>query len=148
MLFYEMMILRLRPAETAESVLDIDYARLRLLGQQAILFDFDGTLAKKGSACMPADSSALLSELAGRGFRLAILTNRRAHRVIANVTVPIIYHARKPRRSGYLSLLRQLEVEPGDCAMIGDRIITDVLGGNRLGMHTVRVRHHPQDHRE
>jgi predicted HAD superfamily phosphohydrolase YqeG len=32
--------------------------------------------------------------------------------------------------------------------MIGDRIITDVLGGNRLGMHTVRVRHHPQDHRE
>ena len=137
------MILRLRPSETANSILGIDYARLRTLGQQALLFDFDGTLARKGASCMPAVSLSLLAELAEMGFRIAILTNRRSTRTIANITVPIMYHARKPRRAGYLALLRELASDPAHCTMIGDRTLTDVLGGNRIGMYTIRVRQHP-----
>ena len=139
------MIPRLRPAETAETVLDIDFVRLRSRGNQALLFDFDGTLAKRGSPTMPPASSTLLADLVDMGFRVAILTNRRPHRVIGGVSFPIIYHARKPRREGFLALLHQLSSEPKECAMIGDRFLTDVLGGNRLGIHTIRVRQHLAD---
>lgn len=137
------MIPLLHPAETARTVLDIDFERLRSLGKQALLFDFDGTLARRGCRVMPSVSNALLADLTEMGFRIAILTNRRSHRVIADVSLPIIYRARKPRRKGYLALLHQLSLEPKECAMIGDRFLTDVLGGNRLGIHTIRVRQHP-----
>lgn len=138
-----MTILRLRPSETANSVLDIDYSRLRASGKRCLLFDFDGTLAKHGSPELPSESAKLLRELTGKGFRLGILTNRRRHRVIAGIAIPIIYHAHKPRRLGYVSLLNQLGSEPPNSVMIGDRFITDVLGANRLGIHTIRVRHFP-----
>lgn len=140
-----MTILRLRPTETADSVLSIDYPRLRALGKRCLLFDFDGTLAKHGSAHLPAASAKLLACLLRDHSQLAILTNRRAHRVIANLPVPIIYHARKPRRSGYLSLLEQLGATAADAVMIGDRYITDVLGANLLGIHTIRVRSFPEN---
>ena len=136
-----MMIRRLRPAETVETILDIDFEKLRTLGKQALLFDFDGTLAKRGSPEMPSVSTALLGNLVDRGFRIAVLTNRRVHRTIAGISLPIIYHARKPRRAGYIAMLEKLSASTEQGVMIGDRYITDVLGGNRLGIHTILVRH-------
>ena len=137
------MIPLLRPAETVQTIHDIDFGRLRSLGKQVLLFDFDGTLARRGSSAMPSASNILLADLTEMGFRVAILTNRRSHRVIADVQLPVIYYARKPRRKGYLAVLHRLSSEPTECAMIGDRCLTDILGGNRLGIHTIRVRRHP-----
>ena len=136
-----MMIRKLRPAETVETISDIDFEKLRTQGKQALLFDFDGTLAKRGSSEMPSVSTALLADLVDMGFRIAVLTNRRVHRTIADISLPIIYHARKPRRAGYIAMLEKLSASTEQGVMIGDRYITDVLGGNRLGIHTILVRH-------
>lgn len=135
----------MRPAETIETIFDIDFEKLRSLGKQALLFDFDGTLAKKGSRNMPSTSNALLADLAAAGFGIGILTNRRMWRTIAGVSFPIIYHARKPRRAGYLAMLDMLSSPPEQGVMIGDRYITDTLGANWLGIHTIRVRRHAFD---
>jgi len=139
------MISRLRPAETVETIFDIDFEKLRSLGKQALLFDFDATLAKKGARVILSTSNALLADLAAAGFRIWILTNRRTRKTIAGVSFPIIYHACKPRRVGYLTLLEMLSSSPEQGVMIGDRYITDALGANRLGIHTIRVRRHPFD---
>ncbi|MFC2108552.1 YqeG family HAD IIIA-type phosphatase [Candidatus Bipolaricaulota bacterium] len=138
-----MMIRILRPTETVEAIFDIDFERLRILGKQALLFDFDKTLAARGSPIMPSVSNALLANLATTGFRIGILTNRRPRRTIADVSYPIIYRARKPRRAGCLAMLETLSSSPEQAVMIGDRYITDVLGGNRLGIHTIRVKTYP-----
>jgi len=134
------MISRLRPAETVETIFDIDFEKLRSLGKQALLFDFDATLAKKGSRVMLSASNALLADLSATGFRIGILTNRRKRKTIAGISFPIIYHACKPRRAGYLAMLEMLSSSPEQGVMIGDRYITDVLGANWLGIHTIRVR--------
>ncbi len=136
-------MLRLRPTETAETVLDIDFDKLRSTGKTALLFDFDRTLAQRGARTFPDMSRALVEELAHSGFRIGILTNRRARRTIADVPVPVLYHARKPRRSGYLAMLDHLSSHPEHAVMIGNRYVTDVLGGNRLGIHTILVRRPP-----
>ena len=138
-----MMMRKLRPTETVEAIFDIDFERLRILGKQALLFDFDKTLAARGSPIMPSVSNALLANLATTGFRIGILTNRRPRRTIADVSYPIIYRARKPRRAGCLAMLETLSSSPEQAVMIGDRYITDVLGGNRLGIHTIRVKTYP-----
>ncbi|MCK5586684.1 HAD hydrolase-like protein [Candidatus Bipolaricaulota bacterium] len=140
-----MMIPRLCPTETVETIFDIDFEKLHTLGKQALLFDFDNTLAEKGSPTMPSVSNALLEDLATIGFRIGILTNRRRRRMIADVLFPIIYHACKPRRAGYLAMLETLSSSPEHGVMIGNRYITDVMGGNRLGIYTMRVRRYPFD---
>ena len=139
------MILRLRPTEKVETILDIDFEKLRSLGKQALLFDFDNTLAKKGSRVMPAVSNALLADLAATDFGIGILTNRRKQKTIAGLSFPIIYNARKPRYAGYLAMLEMLSSSPKQAVMIGDRYITDALGANRLGIHTIRVLTTPLD---
>lgn len=138
-----MMIRRLSPTETVETIFDIDFEELRVLGKQALLFDFDGTLARRGSSEMPSVSTTLLADLTDMGFRIAILTNRRVHRTIADILHPIIYRACKPRRAGYVAMLEKLSASAEQGVMIGDRYITDVLGGNRLGIHTILVRRPP-----
>ena len=137
------MIPLLHPTETVEAIFDIDFEKLRTLGKQALLFDFDNTLAERGAPAMPSISNALLANLAITGFRIGILTNRRPRRTIADVSFPIIYRARKPQRAGYLAMLEMLSSSPKQGVMIGDRYITDMLGGNRVGIHTIRIRGWP-----
>jgi uncharacterized protein len=139
-----MTMQRLRPTETAETVFDIDFDRLRSAGKVALLFDFDRTLASRGARVFPEASRSLLEDLERSGFRIGILTNRRSHRTIQDVPVPVLYHAGKPRRHGYLAMLDRLSEQPERAVMIGNRTMTDVLGGNRLGIHTILIRRPPE----
>ena len=47
--------------------------------------------------------------------------------------------AAKPRRAALRKVLRDLQA-PDELAIVGDRLFTDVLAGNRLGLYTVLVR--------
>jgi hypothetical protein len=136
---------RLRPNETVETVLDIDFEALRAQGKTALLFDWDNTLTKRRSCVLPQPSAALLSRLTDSGFRIGILTNRRARRTADGVSFPMIYHAGKPRGRSYRSLLTQLAASEHEAVMIGDRRLTDVLGGNRVGLYTILVRRPPRN---
>ena len=48
--------------------------------------------------------------------------------------------ASKPRRGAIVQVMNQLSHPPAQIAMVGDRVLTDVLVGNRLGLYTVLVR--------
>ena len=45
----------------------------------------------------------------------------------------------KPLKRGFLKIQKELQVEPGKIAVIGDQLFTDILGGNRCKMHTILV---------
>ena len=135
----------LRPSETAESILDIDYERLYQLGKRGILFDLDNTLGGRRPARLAPEVTALLTKLTKMGFRVGILTNRRfgtKDAVIVELakSYPLRYRAGKPRKKGFLDILAQLGVSPERAVMIGDRLFTDVLGANRLGIYSIRIK--------
>jgi HAD superfamily phosphatase (TIGR01668 family) len=48
--------------------------------------------------------------------------------------------AAKPRRGAIQRVIDTLDLKPEHIAMVGDRVFTDVLAGNRLGLFTVLVR--------
>ena len=82
------------------------------------------------------------------GFRVGILTNRRhnANDPIVHALrkiVPVIVSAGKPCRRGFDSMLEQLDSTPAKTVMIGDKLWTDILGANRMGIHSIRVRTPP-----
>ena len=138
------MLRAFRPNERADTVLDVDYDRLWRSGKRAILFDLDNTLGRR-DASRPADEVLeLLEALAGRGFRIGILSNRRFGlngEMVRTVRerYPMISAAGKPRTRRLRRLLQRLGISSNQAIMIGDRVLTDVLAGNRAGLHTIHV---------
>ena len=56
-------------------------------------------------------------------------------------TLAFTTSAGKPRRGPLRRVIEQLDLPHGQVAIVGDRVFTDVLAGNRLGLFTVLV--HP-----
>lgn len=59
---------------------------------------------------------------------------------IANsLNLPYLLGAGKPSRRKLLQALTAMQLEPKQVAMVGDRLFTDVLAGNRLNMFSILV---------
>jgi HAD superfamily phosphatase (TIGR01668 family) len=134
-----------RANEVVRSVFDVDYERLLARDVRALLFDLDNTLGRRGSKDLGEEARELLRHLGRRGFKVGILTNRK--RGPANVLASelakeftILDVARKPSRKGYASVLARLGESAERAVMIGDRRLTDILGANRSGIYSIRVR--------
>jgi uncharacterized protein len=53
--------------------------------------------------------------------------------------IPFIFQARKPLVRAFNKALSQMGVKKEEAVVIGDQLLTDVLGGNRSGFHTILV---------
>lgn len=67
------------------------------------------------------------------------ISNARIGSVAKTLSVPYLISAGKPSRRKLRHALGEMKLEPHRVAMVGDRLFTDVLAGNRLGMCTVLV---------
>jgi len=45
----------------------------------------------------------------------------------------------KPQKEIFEFAVKKLNLKPEECAMVGDKLYSDVLGGNRAGMRTIRI---------
>lgn len=94
----------------------------------------------------------VLTELKKKGYKLGIITNtvtsreehvRMALRKIdvekyfgAILTSVDVGHE-KPDERIFMTALRKLRVKPQEAVMVGNRISSDIVGGNRVGMKTI-----------
>ena len=53
--------------------------------------------------------------------------------------VPYIHAAKKPFYSSFQKALHHLEATPEETVIVGDQLLTDVLGGNKAGLYTILV---------
>jgi HAD superfamily phosphatase (TIGR01668 family) len=139
------MMTLFRPREVAASIFEVDFARLHREGKRVVLFDLDNTLGRRWPKQLDPNVVRFLEELKNMGFRVGILTNRRQlneDQVIGHLArdYPLLHRAGKPGKTGFLQLLRMLNASPGEAIMVGDRILTDIFGANRLGIYSVRIR--------
>ena len=129
------------PDMYASAIEHVDLDRLERSGVEALLLDLDNTLIPWGSDQMAASMSQWLEGARGR-FRIGMVSNAlpdRVERWSRELEIPAISRAAKPRRGGYRELLGDMGIAPGRAAVIGDQLVTDVVGGNRMGMTTVLV---------
>ncbi|MFO7942488.1 MAG: YqeG family HAD IIIA-type phosphatase [Bacillota bacterium] len=119
----------------------VDLDELEESGIQVLLLDLDNTLVPWGSDRM---DEKVLDWLTGarERFCVGLVSNAlpdRVKRWAEELDLPAVSRAAKPRRGGYRELLYELEVAPDRAAVVGDQLLTDVIGGNRMGMTTVLV---------
>lgn len=134
----------LRPNWLLEQTL-ADLPLQQLLDQQirALVLDVDRTLLPRRGSRLPEPARRWLQQAKSQ-LPIHLLSNnpsrQRIGAVAAELDLPFTTAAGKPRRSALRRVLQQLNVPPRQVALVGDRLFTDVIAGNRLGLFTVLVR--------
>lgn len=134
----------LKPTYNIEGdVTDINLDILAEAGIRGLIFDLDSTLLAPHSGVLTEEVAYWLGLVRAR-FKVAIVSNNRRPIYIDQVQkildMPAIGQAAKPSRKGFFKALEILGLEAREVAVIGDRPLTDVWGGQRAGMKTILVR--------
>lgn len=131
----------LYPNEWVGSVFTIDFEKYYADGYRGIIFDIDNTLVPHGKM----GDEKLVSFIDGLkdiGFKIILVSNNSKERNVRfakPLDIPFIYRAGKPSVKGYLDASVELNIDIDKFLCIGDQLFTDILGGNRAGMHTILV---------
>jgi uncharacterized protein len=139
-----------RPDEYADGVTDIDASALKAAGFELMIVDLDNTLLPWKSSVVGDDVRNWIGSVKSAGLKLAILSNthhpRRLSQIASELGVPSISHALKPWRSQFRKAARLAGCEFCHAVVVGDQVLTDILGGNLAGMKTILVKPmHPHE---
>ena len=132
----------LKPDFNIESIYDIDIIELKKMGIKGLFFDLDSTLMKSKSGKFSFQTMQFLNDLK-TNFKLAIITNNSnvsyINKAKSQTDIPIYFEAKKPNPRVLLKACRELGLNPDSVAMVGDRPLSDILGGINAGMITILV---------
>ena len=133
-----------------KSITDIPLDQLKEHGIKGLLFDLDNTITEWHKDDVAEGIRQWLLYLQEQGFSACIVSNNNKQRVkklAGQLGLPCLFSAAKPRRKSYRQAAALLKLQPQQLAMVGDQLLTDVLGGNRAGLTTIFVKYiHPREH--
>lgn len=132
----------LKPDFNLDSIYDIDFEQLKALGIKAMLFDLDSTLMASKSGCYTDEMKNWLDKVR-QNFFIAIVSNNKNEKYIEKVRkvtdFPVLFNAKKPRTDEVKKFLAEHNLHVSDCVLVGDRPLTDILCGKKLGCKTILV---------
>ncbi len=137
-----MVLDRFCPSERVFSVGSVNLDELVKLGIKGVILDLDNTLVPWDEEDLDEAALRWVEAAKSRGIRLCIASNSvrsRVEEIARLLDLPAIPKAVKPRKKPFLRALEILGTEPGETAVIGDQLFTDVFGGNRLALHTILI---------
>lgn len=109
---------------------------------KGLVLDVDETLVPFRSAQASAELLhwvATIKQVAELHLVSNNLSESRIRGIAESLDVPYTYGARKPSRRKVREAVAAMGLPLEQVAMVGDRLFTDVLAGNRLGMFTILV---------
>ena len=100
------------------------------------LIDYDKNLLK--------GAEKWAENLKSEGIKLCILSNSNHKNKVENVAkklnIPYIYFAKKPLKKGFKKAKEMLNLEANQIGVVGDQILTDVIGANKSNMFSILVK--------
>jgi uncharacterized protein len=132
----------LSPDLYLRSVKEIDLDALRAQGVDTLLMDLDNTLLPRDSSVIPAELVGWVASLDEHGFRVCLVSNNwhdRVREVADELGFKLVAKAVKPLPFAFWRALKLMGVRRSQCAVVGDQMFTDVLGGKFLGIKTIMV---------
>ncbi len=107
-----------------------------------LILDVDNTLIDYHQN-LSEEVKQWLKNLQGQGMRLYLLSNSNKKEKVKKIAnefgIPYRIFAKKPLKSGFLKVQKQMKEKTENIAVVGDQIFTDVIGGNRCGFFTILV---------
>ena len=115
---------------------------LLLKGIKALILDVDGTLTTGKELFISKDIKDWVLN-SKKHFYLYLFSNnpskKRIKLIAQKLGLEYSYSGSKPRKTKLKKVINTFPFNPSEIAIIGDRVFTDILVGNRLGLYTILV---------
>ncbi len=125
-----------------KSIFAIDYEKLKNRGIKCILFDLDNTIAPVNVEAPDKEIKDLFADIELLGIKVIILSNSNKTRVRPfkeGLNVDSSYSSHKPFKKKYKKVMDIYNFKDNEIACVGDQLLTDVYGANRMGMTSILV---------
>ena len=135
----------LRPWRHVRDLSQLSLGDLDEVGVRGVVLDADNTLVFHGTQDLNPVVAPAFEALRAR-FTCVLFSNRSPERHARLTTfagelgLPIVEQThKKPEAGGFLRAAELAGLPPTQLVMIGDRVLTDILGANRAGLRSVLV---------
>lgn len=133
----------LYPKAYLNSVLEITPTFLEKQKLKGLLLDVDNTLIDYDKNLVEG-AIEWITDLKEKGYRFCILSNsnklEKVQTVATTLDIPFIHLAKKPLKGGFKKAKALLGLEANEMGVVGDQIMTDVIGANRSKMYSILVK--------
>ena len=137
------MPLSLIPSRLFESYREVTPELLRRMGVTLLLSDLDFTLAPKSVRRPDPALREWMEEMKAAGVQVMIVSNNRSGTRVtefcADLGIPYQGHAGKPSTRGLEAAMTRAGADRTRTAMLGDKLLTDMLAANRAGVLALMV---------
>ena len=124
------------------SILNLTPAILEQYRLKGLVLDVDETLVPM-KVQQASEELLLWVEEVRQVAKMWLVSNNLSENRIGNIAralnLPYLFGASKPSRRKLRQAVAQMNLPVEQVGMVGDRLFTDVLAGNRLGMFTILV---------
>lgn len=132
----------IKPDYNLENIYAIDLAELKNRGIKNLLFDLDSTIMASKSGYY-SDKTREWLECVKKKFFIAVVSNNDKQSYIEKVKActdfPCVFGAHKPDIKVAKAFMEEHRLNATETAFVGDRPLTDILCGKRLGCVTILV---------
>jgi hypothetical protein len=136
------MLFKLKADFILNHVTEINIEDLKSRGIKGLIFDLDNTIMAPRTGTLSGDVEEWLKNVK-EDFKIAVVSNNRKENYIENaakvIGCPVYGKAKKPRTGTIRVTLSQMGLKPQEVAIVGDRPLTDIWVGKRLGAITILV---------
>ncbi len=131
------------PLDVVDHVSKVDLKAYQEKGFKTLLIDVDNTLIPYDDRALKPWHEAFRKEIDTYGFNVILVSNNAQAKIeeFSNAfKAPFIHRAQKPSRRGFRRALKMVNANISETIVIGDQLMTDVYGANRLGVKSILVR--------
>ncbi len=125
-----------------KSVYTINYDKLIERGIKCLLFDLDNTLVPIHGRPNNKKIKELFEKLTKQGFKVFIFSNslnKRVKMYSELFNVEFYSFTCKPSSKSFMKVMKEQDFTISEIAIIGDQLLTDIKGGNKLGITTILI---------
>ena len=115
-------------------------AFLKEQGIQLLICDIDNTLVPHDVAVPDDEAIAFLKSIQDAGIQIVFISNNVEERVATfakGLNIPFYPFAMKPLPKTYRKMLKDFHVKRDVVAVLGDQLMTDILGANVMRSYTI-----------
>ena len=131
------------PDDFIEKYEFIDVEYMNMHNKKVIISDLDNTLISWDSKKDTKELNKWLKKMKKAGFDIIVVSNNTEERVeefCKKLNLQYVAGAKKPLTIGFKRALQKLNRKPEEAIILGDQVLTDVLGAKSFGVMSVLVK--------
>lgn len=125
----------------AQSIYTINYKKLKKNGIKCLLFDLNNTLVSY-DIDYPDDHLREFIFNLEKNFKVIIVSNSNKNRVRPfkeKLNIDSSFSSKKPFNKKFKKIMNIYNYKDTEIALIGDQLLTDIYGGNKMNFTTILV---------